>query len=591
MNSSSSSLSEQINYQRRKSQEVLVGNLPLGGDNPIRIQTMADVDTLEVEKAVAQALLVADHGAEYFRFTAQGVKQAEALGEIHAKVRHAGYSLPLIADIHFNPLAAFEALKHVEKVRINPGNFAELKLPTEGVSEDFLKQAEQHLEEKFGSFVEEAKKLRRAVRIGTNHGSLSPRMLHLWGNTPQGMVESALEYLSLCFRYHFYDVVISMKSSNVLVMTEAVRLLAHRLKEEGREVPLHLGVTEAGESEDGRIKSAVGIGSLLADGIGDTIRVSLSEAPEAELPVARKIVAHIQSRATAPRIEPYCQTPYRRQILPRSEAHSVAGVVGKSLASPVWIKGRHEAGETVLEGINDLLLSTEDNLEQKLRQSTKMAPQLFTLDASHITTNQLASIKDNPDTSLILLMAPHPNRIGYWRNALSLLAEEEVKAPIILGLESTERDFESFLLEASIDLGTLLLDGVGSGLYLENPFHSQEKLYRLGLGILQATRLRFSHAEFISCPGCGRTLFDLHQAVGEIKKHFAHLKNLKIGVMGCIVNGPGEMADANYGYVGGAPGKIDLYKGQTVRKRGVAQSEAVATLIELLKEEGDWQEP
>ncbi len=585
-----STSTDNLNYHRRNSREVNVGNLPLGGSNPVRIQTMADVDTLDVEKAIAQAVRVAEKGAEYFRFTAQGVKQAEALGEIHAGIRQRGYSIPLIADIHFNPLAAFEALMHVEKVRINPGNFAELKPPSGELSEEYLVAVQQQLEEKFGSFVEKAKKLHRAIRIGTNHGSLSPRMLHLWGNTPQGMVESALEYLEICFRHHFYDVVISMKSSNVLVMTEAVHLLVDRLAKEGKEVPLHLGVTEAGESEDGRIKSAVGIGSLLADGIGDTIRVSLSEAPEEELPVARKIVAHIQSRSRAPLIEPYCNVPYRRNLLPRAEAYPIKGMVEK-VVTPVWVRGVMSEKSTLIEAEEDLLLAGKDSLEKLLRKRSCEPFALFRLDASSITPSQLRAVKESSEKSLLLLYAPHPNRIGHWRNALSLLAKEQIQAPIILALQSEEEDFERFLLETSIDLGSLLLDGIGSGLYIENRHFDQDRLYRLGLGILQAARIRFSHAEFISCPGCGRTLFALHQAVADIKANFSHLKNLKIGIMGCIVNGPGEMADADYGYVGGAPGKIDLYKGHVVRKRNVPQSEAVSSLIQLIKEEGDWQEP
>lgn len=585
-----SSFTEQINYRRRKTLEVSLGHLPLGGENPIRVQTMADVSTTDIAKAIAQAISVADAGADYFRFTAQGVKQAEALNDIQKGLKKMGYSLPLIADIHFNPAAAFEALKYVEKVRINPGNFAELRLPEEDFNKTFLEEVSSHLEEKFGLFIEKAKSLGRTIRIGTNHGSLSQRMLRQWGNTPRGMVESALEYLLMCRRHHFFQVVISMKSSNVLVMTEAVRLLVKRLEEESLPIPLHLGVTEAGESEDGRVKSAVGIGSLLADGIGDTLRVSLSEPPEAEIPVAKGILEHIRKRATAPKIDLYTTLPYHRNMLPRDKSIVVPGLIGKNSPAPVWIRGSSNKNEVQIEAETDLLLSSEVSIVEGVAQKFYDTLPPFAIDASHIDSKIVEEIKKNP-ARILLLYAPSPNRIGHWRNAVSLFAREQLLNPIILGLQSDEKDFETLLLEASIDLGTLLLDGVGSGLCLEAPSFTKEQLYRLGLNILQATRVRFSHAEFISCPGCGRTLYNLQGAVAEIKKYFGHLKNLKIGVMGCIVNGPGEMADADYGYVGGAPGKIDLYKGQQLLKRGIPQSEAVDSLIQLLKENGDWVDP
>lgn len=583
---------EQINYHRRETSAVHVGDTPLGGKNPIRIQSMSDVATTDTHKAIDQAIQLNLAGAEYFRFTAQGVVQAKALDAIREGLLQRGFRIPLIADIHFNPQAAFEALKHVEKVRINPGNFADTKRLASESDSDYEARSKALIEEKFRDFLLRASSWGRAIRIGTNHGSLSQRILQKWGNTPRGMVESTLEYLTICHDVGFSEVVVSMKSSNILVMTEAVRMLVCRLKSAFSPIPLHLGVTEAGDSEDGRIKSAVGIGSLLADGIGDTIRVSLSEPPVAEIPVAQAILRHIATRAESPRIEEVPETPYHRGILSRSSAYPIPGKFGQGLPFPVFIQGKG-SNETIpnVES-NDLLLTDSEEIDTIFSKKTENGKGiLLKFFCEELSPACIEAIRSQAPEAAILLMARHPNRIGHWRNAIAKLASAGVKAPIVLGFQSEESDFDRLLIEASVDLGTLLLDGVGSGICLSCPHHSQKSLHKLALGILQAARLRFSHTEFISCPGCGRTLFDLQGTVGKVKSALGHLKNLKIGVMGCIVNGPGEMADADYGYVGGAPGKIDLYKGQTLRKRGIPQEKAVESLIELIREEGDWQEP
>lgn len=582
---------EGLNFSRRLSCEVFVGDVPLGGAYPVRLQTMADVPTTEIEKAIEQTLCVAEAGAAYMRFTAQGVQQAKALGLIRSGLDAKGCHIPLVADIHFNPAAAFEALKHVEKVRINPGNFAELKDPSGDFGYEFLAQAHQHVAEVFGRFVNEAIRLGRAVRIGVNHGSLSQRMLRTFGNTPEGMVQSALEYLRICHKKGFSRVVISMKSSNLVVMTEAVRLLVGRMEEEGFSFPLHLGVTEAGESEDGRIKSAIGIGSLLADGIGDTIRVSLSEPPEAELPVARAILDHINLLAKSPYITSYSGTRYRRGALSRRNTLTIKGFIAPGLPPPFIVKGNKSDILSSLPASNDIILANEEILEQASLYLSSQTTRFFFAEAENLEALDLEAIKACPETAVVLLFAPAPNRIGHYRNALAFLEAHQINAPILLALRSNATSIDKLLIEAAIDFGTILLEGVGNGLYLEASQHSTEELRALALGILQATRLRFSHAEFISCPGCGRTLYNLQGTIAEIKAAFGHLSNLKIGVMGCIVNGPGEMADADYGYVGSTPGKIDLYKGQECRQRGVPQENATQALIELIKAEGDWQEP
>lgn len=579
-----------LNYCRRATKTVTIGGIPLGSLHPLRIQTMANVSTNDVEQGVAQTLRVYAVGCDYMRFTAQGVREATALGEIYKTLRERGCSIPLVADIHFNPQAAYEALKHVEKVRINPGNFADHKgdraqYPSE---EAWYEAGAQRVSEVFGAFVEEAKRLGRVLRLGINHGSLSERMLHRWGNTPEGMVESCWEYLSVAQAHQFDDIVISMKSSNVQVMTQAVRLLAARLDAHGWNFPLHLGVTEAGEGEDGRIKSAVGIGSLLLDGIGDTLRVSLSEAPEAELPVAQRLVYHVTQRAEAPLLSYAGALEYTPAMLPRTESRCVADCYGGTTLPKVLVCGEIRGGEKPLIA-GDALLPYGVEWEH-LSVEAAEGVHFRCFDAERLTPADIVKVKSDACT-VLLLHATGGNAVGAWRRAVALLTEENCTAPLLLYRSFEEEAWEDIQLFASADIGLLLLEEVASGIVLSSPCYRAEELYSVGLGILQATRLRFSHTEFISCPGCGRTLFDLEGTIARVKKATAHLPNLKIGIMGCIVNGPGEMADADYGYVGGAPGKIDLYKGQECQVRGIPETEAVEALIELIRSHGDWIEP
>lgn len=580
-------------YMRRPAIDVQIGNLTLGGSQPVRLQSMANTSTMDTEASVEQAIRIADAGADLIRYTTQGKKEASNTANIRSGLTARGYTLPLVADIHFNPTAADEALEHIEKVRINPGNYVDTKTSEPRVwTDEVYAELHQRVVERFGKFVERAKELKRAIRIGVNHGSLSERMVMLHGDTPEGMVQSALEYLDVCREHDFHNLVISMKSSNTLVMTAAMRLLAERLDELGYPAyPLHLGVTEAGEGEDGRIKSAVGIGSLLADGLGDTIRVSLSEDPEFEIPVAKTLVDYIATReplAVSEELLPSWQE-YRELCEGARRASTMIGKLVGGGNLPIVISGADRDADTG-EVRPDYYLKADGSLEtaQGASVAELIAPRrisCYTLDEATI-----ADIKANPK-QILLLESTGSNAVAEWRLGFTLLRRQQINNPIILTKRYETTDIETLRLQAASDAGTILLDGWGNGLLIDAPAIKTEDVTKTALGILQATRLRMSKTEFISCPGCGRTLYNLQETIAKVKGATSHLKGLKIGIMGCIVNGPGEMADADYGYVGAAPGKIDLYKGQTCIRRGVAQEEAVDQLIDLIKSEGDWQEP
>ena len=579
-------------YHRRQSAVVQIGDTPLGTGYPIRVQSMATASTLDTEAAVAQAERIINAGAEYLRYTAQDKRVATNLSAIHRELRARGITTPLVADIHFNPTAADTALEYVEKVRINPGNYVDTKGITEW-SDEVYETMHQRVRERFGAFVERAKELRRAIRIGVNHGSLSERMVMLYGDTPEGMVQSCLEYLDVCREHDFHDIVISMKSSNTVVMTAAVRLLVQRLDELGYPAyPLHLGVTEAGEGEDGRIKSAVGIGSLLADGIGDTIRVSLSEEPECEIPVARALVDYISQREHAPSLggELPSWEEYRSLSQEDRKRSTALGsfVGGANLPIVLYPTQGHEDLSSLAQRPDAVL--TPGGVLQLPNSTPIIGIPVCTLTTDEITPERVAPLLDQPQT-LILLESKGANPVADWRWGFTQLRRLGVSAPILLRRTYETTDLDLFRLYAAADCGSIFLDGWGNGLALEAPHISPEEIIKTEFGILQAARLRMSKTEFISCPGCGRTLYDLQSTIAEIKVATAHLKGLKVGIMGCIVNGPGEMADADYGYVGAAPGKIDLYKGQECIKKGVPQAQAVEHLIHLIKEGGDWKDP
>ncbi len=571
-------------YQRRLSSICQIGERPLGDNNPIRLQSMASTSTMDTEASVAQCERIIKAGADYVRFTAQGVREAKNLTNIHQALSDC--NIPLVADIHFNPKAADEALLHVEKVRVNPGNYVDTKSSTpKEWTEAMYQEAHNKVVERFGAFVQEAKRLRRAIRIGVNHGSLSERILMLHGDTPYGMVASCLEYLDVCRQNDFHDVVISMKSSNTIVMTSAMRLLVEELEKGGYPAyPLHLGVTEAGEGEDGRIKSAVGIGSLLMDGIGDTIRVSLSEEPEFEVPVARALVDYVQSRGEIEvRFKDILPSWEEYKTLTKDERKTVRLPKAMPFAGNMPLVLSEEATSLAdLQEKNGKLFLPDSDEELEVKT--------IKLDYRSINEEVAKSLLEEPQT-VILLNAPNNNPVAEWRLGFTMLRRLGLKNPIILSHRYDSEDIEFFRLQASADAGTILLDAWANGLYLTAPKLDTKQVLATQYGILQATRLRMSKTEFISCPGCGRTLYNLQETIAQIKSATQHLKGLKIGIMGCIVNGPGEMADADYGYVGSAPEKIDLYKGQKCVRRGIKQAEAVKELIELIKSEGDWQEP
>ena len=590
MNTSKPIYSGPCTYERRPAIEVTIGSLKLGGAHPVRLQSMANTDTNDTEGSVAQAERIIKAGADLLRYTTQGRREAANMANIAEGIHHLGYITPLVADVHFNPNAADEALEHIEKVRINPGNYVDTKSSTPREwTDELFEEMHNKVFERFGKFVLRAKELGRAIRIGVNHGSLSERMLTRYGDTPEGMIESCLEYLDVCRMHDFHDIVISMKSSNTLVMTAAVRLLSKTLAERGYPAyPLHLGVTEAGEGEDGRIKSAVGIGSLLADGLGDTIRVSLSEEPEAEIPVAKTLVDYISSRqpldvdtAILPDWNEYTNLSYN------DRKNSIA--IGKLAGGgnlPIVLSNAtpSNSGDSTKA---DYYISDSGAITNA--QGAIMKDFSYVeLDCYSITEEALANVQE---TSLILLNAPGNNAIAEWRLGFTLLRRAGIKNSIILRRTYTTNDIELFRLQLAADAGTIIIDGWSNGLYISAPNLQEEDVIKTELGVLQATRLRMSKTEFISCPGCGRTLYSLTETIAKIKAATSHLKGLKIGVMGCIVNGPGEMADADYGYVGAAPGKIDLYKGQECIRRGIPQEEAVNQLIDLIKSEGDWREP
>ena len=545
----------EFSYHRRPTLEVRVGNTAIGGNNPVRIQSMASTSTMDTEASVAQARRIVDAGAELVRFTAQGVREAANLGEICRRLRESGCDVPLVADIHFNPRAAFAAAEQVEKVRINPGNFVDpgrTFRKIEYTDEEYAAEL-RRLEEALVPFLETCRANDTAIRLGVNHGSLSDRIMSRYGDTPAGMVESAMEFLRVCRSHGFDRVVISIKASNVVVMVETVTRLVEAMDAEEMHYPLHLGVTEAGDGEDGRIKSAVGIGALLREGIGDTIRVSLSEEPEAELPVARKIMDYIDLMASAASVEAPRDGRFRLGKGMRRMSREIGAVGGSRVPVVPAVDG--------LTGLKEI-------------------------DAEAVIAGKVDIAPDD----IILLSASGEVPGMTLEAAMNVFAAKGIDNPVILRGVYNGPDADTVRLRSSIDLGALLLKGFADGIEIVSDSLTPDEASRLALAILQSARLRISHTEYIACPGCGRTLFDLQQTLARVKEATSHLKGLKIGVMGCIVNGPGEMADADYGYVGAGVGKISLYKGKECVEKNIPAEEAVSHLVELIKKCGDWKE-
>lgn len=549
-----------FNYKRRPTWAVRVGTVELGGGNPIRLQSMTSTSTMDSEGSVEQIKRIVDAGGEIVRLTAQGVREAENLADISARLRAAGIDTPLVADIHFNPRAAFAAASRVEKVRINPGNFVDpgrVFKKIDYTDEEYAAEIEK-IEEGLVPLLDICREHHTALRIGVNHGSLSDRIMSRYGDTPAGMVESALEFLRVCLKHDFRDVVISIKASNVGVMVETVRRLVAAMDAEDMHFPLHLGVTEAGDAEDGRIKSAVGIGSLLADGIGDTIRVSLSEEPECEIPVAKTIVKFIDGLSAGQPVV------------------SVEIPDGYNRFAPARRQSEWSGKQPQVVGL-DL-------------QPSELATAVTVL-AEDGLTDAVADELSKDSSRIAVLDSKDVNAIGHLKSFMFAMTDRGLTNPVIIRRKYSGLGDDELVVAASIELGSLLLAGFADGVWLEADGVERERLNSISLAILQATRLRISKTEFISCPGCGRTLYDLQSTLRNIKAATSHLKGLKIGVMGCIVNGPGEMADADYGYVGAAIGKISLYKGKQCIEKNIPAEEAIEHLVELIKANGDWVEP
>ncbi len=549
-----------FDYNRRPTSTTRVGDVLIGSDYPVRLQSMNNTSTNDIAASADQAERIATAGADIDRLTAQGEREARSMGEIRKELRRRGCQIPLVADIHFNPKAAFAAATEVEKVRINPGNFVDpgrVFKQLEYTDEEYAREL-QKIEDTFGPFLELCRKHSTAVRIGVNHGSLSDRIMSRYGDTPAGMVESAMEFLRVAVKHDFHDIVISIKASNTVVMVHTVRLLVDAMDKEDMHFPLHLGVTEAGDGEDGRVRSAAGIGTLLAQGIGDTIRVSLSEDPECEIPVARELADYIASRSNAPSIKGSTAPGYDPVNPQQRTTHRIGNVGGGSL--------------TVVAGY--------DIIE----------PGTILADAS-LPHEQLVDIARTEPGKVMVLTSSHPNPVGELSAAIHALTASGIQIPVIARLTYNGLDPEKVVIRSSADFGALLLNGLIDGIDLVADTITEEARHRLALGILQATRRRISRTEFVSCPGCGRTLFDLQSTVKIVKEATSHLKGLKIAVMGCIVNGPGEMADADYGYVGAAAGNVSIYRGKTPVEKNIPSELALERLIALLKADGKWVDP
>lgn len=645
-------VSSLTDFKRRKTNTVSIGNLKLGSDFPIRIQSMTTTDTMNTMASVDQILRMVDAGCELVRLTAPSINEAENLANIKKELQKRGCQVPLVADIHFTPNAAEMAARIVEKVRINPGNYADKKKfqVLDYTDQDYAAELDR-IREKFFPLLNICKEYGTALRIGTNHGSLSDRILSRYGDTPMGMVESAMEFLRIAEDQGFHNLVLSMKASNPQVMVQAYRLLVQTMNQNNMHYPLHLGVTEAGDGDDGRIKSALGIGALLEDGIGDTIRVSLTEDPEFEVPVAKQLAARYENRGKQTIAPILPQTNYFNNNASlfygyqKRNSNNIANFGGKNvprvianfsnyniqladleaigysynpvsdkwnmseLAADYIYLGENQVNFALPIGLNAIYnQQTWQNLLDKSNAYPLFNPNNFkeaqvfssSLNFLLINTNK---IWDEPTLNkiistnnlVLIIQSTHANSLPDLRNTLGLLAEKNINVPVVYGLNyelanASQTALELNMLYSSTDCGSLLIDGFGEGIFFLNADLPQKRINDISFGILQAARTRISKTEYISCPSCGRTLFDLQETTALIRKRTDHLKGIKIAIMGCIVNGPGEMADAHYGYVGSGPGKITLYKGKEVVKKSVDTALAVDLLIDLIREDGNWVE-
>ena len=598
-----------FNYKRRETSTTTIGNIAMGSQSVIRIQSMANTNTNDISTSVEQCVRIIEAGADLVRFTTQGTREAENLGVINKQLKQQNRTAPLVADVHFNPNVADIAAQKVEKVRINPGNYVD-NIHTfqhfEYTDEEYAAEIEK-IRQRFIPFLNICKANNTAIRIGVNHGSLSDRIMSRYGDTAQGMVESCMEFLRICCEEEFYNVVISIKSSNTLAMVQTVRLLVATMQKENMKFPLHIGVTEAGDGEDGRIKSAVGIGTLLLDGIGDTLRVSLTEAPENEIPVAKKLVALLTERQAEPNIAEQVNEKFSPYEYARRITYNIKNI-GSEHVPIVVADVSNKENLTAIEA--DFIYSGNKFFETKLPQIVDESvfdnqPNTFALyenidslkttridnicflklKYSQLIQNTVNELKTHKNCVIW-----HPfESIAESRAFFHRLLNEKCNNPVVLVYQRNDIDSENFQLAASMFAGSFFLDGFSDGLMLQNEYLTTDELVKNTFGILQATRTRFSKTEYISCPGCGRTMFDLQNTLTKVKAATSHLKNLKIAVMGCIVNGTGEMADADYGYVGAGKGKVSLYKQKQCIEKNIPENEAIARLEALIRANGDWE--
>ena len=610
-----------FNYSRRQATEVNIGATPMGGTNPIRIQSMTNTVTMDTEACVEQAKRISEAGGEYVRLTTQGVREAENLMNINIGLRSQNNTTPLVADVHFNPNVADVAARYAEKVRINPGNYVDAARTfkhLEYTDEEYAQEIEK-IRARFIPFLNICRENFTAIRIGVNHGSLSDRIMSRYGDTPEGMVESCMEFLRICVEENFKDIVISIKASNTIVMIKTVRLLVAEMEKEGMAFPIHLGVTEAGDGEDGRIKSALGIGALLSDGIGDTIRVSLSEAPEAEIPVARKLVDYIEEREDHIYIPGRTAQGFNYLSPSRRTTVPIQNIGGNN--QPIVIADRFDGSVEVDEQFKPDYIYCGQELPENRRKDiayivdannwdeneentypafsykqvmemhfSKAKLKFFFLPYMAVERETIAALRMHPEV-VIIAQSSHLNRLGEFRAMTFELMDAGIQNPVVFFQFYEEEEAENLQIKAAADMGALIFDGLCDGIFLFNQGTLPHELVdATAFNILQAGRARISKTEYISCPGCGRTLYDLESTIARIKEATSHLKGLKIGIMGCIVNGPGEMADADYGYVGAGRGKISLYKKKECIEKNIPEELAVEKLIELIKSNGDYIE-
>jgi (E)-4-hydroxy-3-methylbut-2-enyl-diphosphate synthase len=632
-----------VSYSRRKTRVVNIGDVAIGGDNPIRIQSMTTIDTMDTLGSVEQTIRMVEAGCEYVRITAPSIKEAQNLEVIRKELHKRGYRVPLIADIHFTPNAAELAARLVEKVRINPGNYADKKRFEQIDYTDAGYEAElNRIRDKFLPLVRICKQYGTAMRIGTNHGSLSDRIMSRYGDTPLGMVESALEFLRICEDEQYFNIVLSMKSSNPQVMIQAYRLLVQKLDDDGfQPYPLHLGVTEAGDGEDGRVKSSVGIGTLLEDGLGDTIRVSLTEEPEAEVPVAQALANRYNNRAGHAPIPDVTTYPIDPFSYTRRATRQVINIGGHQVPRVMADFSKHEkitpasffavgykysvpldkwnitdmACDYIFAGDNGVDFEIPGTLriayshsrwlldrekpgrvpvisQENYRAGVEQSPELNFVHAQlKDLDRELISRLASDQTAVLIIETRNAHGYAELRRIFVELLNEQCNVPVIIARAYPGHSEEDRQLYGATDIGGLLIDGLGDGVFISADDGSRKHANDTAFNILQATRTRISKTEYISCPSCGRTLFDLQETTAKIRSRTNHLKGIKIGIMGCIVNGPGEMADADYGYVGSGPGRITLYRGKEVVKRNVPTPQAVDALIGLIREDGAWIEP